>query len=157
MSPLIQQSIDTWQLNNRVNMMVLEEMTPETLECTLSKRGGRNVALQFTHMHSVRLQWLEVCAPAIFKTQTTIDKEAAIDKALLKKRLTESAGAIAEWMQTSDDEGKLKGYKKGLIFMLGYILAHEAHHRGSILLTLKQSGIKLSDKLKWEIWDWGKI
>ncbi len=157
MNPLIDQSIDTWRINNRINMMILEELGPDALECTLSKRGGRNVALQFAHMHSVRIQWLEVCAPAIFNTQTKIDKEGKIDKALLKKRLAESAEAIAQWMGTADDEGKLKGYKKGIIAMLGYMLAHEAHHRGSILLTIKQSGIKLSDKLKWQIWDWEKI
>jgi uncharacterized damage-inducible protein DinB len=157
MNPLVQQSIETWQANNRINLMVLDELSPEALACTLSKRGGRTVALQFVHMHAVRLQWLQVCAPAVFKTQTKIDKEEPADKTLLKKGLTESANAIARWMETADDEGKLKGYKKGIIFLLGYMLAHEAHHRGSILLTVKQSGIKLSDKLKWEIWEWGKI
>jgi uncharacterized damage-inducible protein DinB len=157
MNPLVQQSIDTWQVNNRINLMLLDELGPEALACTLSKRGGRTVALQFAHMHDVRLKWLEVCIPAIFKTQARINKEEKIDKALLKRSLTASADAIAQWMQTAGDDGQLKGYKKGVIFLLGYMLAHEAHHRGSILLTVKQSGIKLSDKLKWEIWDWGKI
>ena len=157
MNPLIQQCIETWQVNNRINLMVLDELSNEALASTLSARGGRTVALQFAHLHNVRLKWLEVCVPAIFKTQTKIDKEEKTDKALLKKQLVASANAIAQWMATADDEGNLKGYKKGISMMLGYLLAHEAHHRGSVLLTVKQSGIKLSDKLKWEIWDWGKI
>ena len=157
MNPLIQQCIDTWQTNNRINLAVIDELPVEALEATLSDRGGRTIGLQLAHLHDVRLKWLEVCAPAIFKTQTKIDKDGKIDKSLLKKQLTASANAIADWMSTADDAGKLKGYKKGIVFLLGYFLAHEAHHRGSILLTAKQSGIKLSDKLKWDIWDWPKM
>ncbi len=157
MNPLVQQSIDTWLTNNRINMTMIDELPAEALEASLSKRGGRTIALQFAHMHDVRLKWLEVCVPALYKTQAKINKEGKVDKALLKKQLTSSANALADWMKTADDDGKLKGYKKGIVFLLGYFLAHEAHHRGSILLTAKQSGIKLSDRLKWEIWDWGKM
>ena len=32
-----------------------------------------------------------------------------------------------------------------------------AHHRGSMLLTLKQTGHKLSDELRWGLWDWAHI
>ena len=30
----------------------------------------------------------------------------------------------------------------------------DAEVRGSILLTLKQTGFKLNDQLRWGIWDW---
>ena len=33
--------------------------------------------------------------------------------------------------------------------MLGYFISHESHHRGNILLTLKQSGEKIADTVKW--------
>ena len=41
--------------------------------------------------------------------------------------------------------------------MLGYLIAHEGHHRGSILLTLKQSGHKVSTEIQFGIWDWAKL
>jgi hypothetical protein len=37
--------------------------------------------------------------------------------------------------------------------MLGYLIAHEGHHRGSILLTLKQTGHKVSTEIQFGIWD----
>ena len=123
MSPLIQQSIEAWQVNNRINLMILDELSAEALASTLSTRGGRTVAVQFAHMHNVRLQWLEVSVPAIYKTQTKLNTEGNLDAALLKKTLTASANAVAEWMGTADDGGKLKGYKKGVIFLLSYICA----------------------------------
>jgi hypothetical protein len=41
--------------------------------------------------------------------------------------------------------------------MLGDLTVHESHHRGSILLTAKQTGHTLSEDLRWGIWAWGKI
>ena len=37
-----------------------------------------------------------------------------------------------------------------------YITSHESHYRGNMLLTLKQAGEKIPDKIKWELWEWGK-
>ena len=54
--------IEAWQINNRVNVMVLDALTEDPLRSTLSTRGGRDVARQFAHMHAVRLRWLELAA-----------------------------------------------------------------------------------------------
>ena len=55
------------------------------------------------------------------------------------------------------NSGKVTGFKRGLIPLIGYLIAHESHHRGSILLTLKQTGHKLSDDVRWGLWDWNKV
>jgi uncharacterized damage-inducible protein DinB len=159
MSEIInQQLIETWQINNRVNMKLLDGITDEGLEDTLSKRGGRTVALQFAHLHNVRLGWLEVCAKDLLKGQTKIDTAGEVGKALLKKRLTESGEAIGKLIaQGVINDGKIKGYKRGIVPMIGYLVAHDAHHRGNMLLTLKQCGHKLTQQVQFGIWDWEKI
>ena len=47
--------------------------------------------------------------------------------------------------------------KKGVVSMLGYFIAHESHHRGSILLTLKECGHKVDQKVQYKIWDWDRM
>ncbi len=47
--------------------------------------------------------------------------------------------------------------KGGLPRTLAYLVAHESHHRGSILLTLKQCGHAVNRELRDGIWDWGRM
>jgi uncharacterized damage-inducible protein DinB len=152
------QIIETWQINNRVNLMLLDAISDEGFGCTLSKRGGRNVALQFVHLHYVRLLHLEHGDKKLFAGQTKIDTAGKVDRKLLKKRLTESAEAITEWLkQGIANDGKLKGFKRGVVPFLGYIINHEGHHRGSIILTLKQCGHPVPKDSRYGIWAWNQI
>jgi len=152
------QILETWHINNRVNLMLLDQITEAGLRSSLSTRGGRDVARQFAHMHSVRVGWLDVCANDLRKGLATFGKDADPSKAELKKALNASADAIATLLQRGAEAGgKIKGFKRGVIPMLGYLIAHEGHHRGSILLTLKQTGNKVSTEVQYGIWEWGKI
>jgi uncharacterized damage-inducible protein DinB len=153
-----EQILETWQINNRVNLMLIDHIPEAGLRSTLSTRGGRDVARQFAHMHNVRVGWLDVCATDLKKGLETFGKDDEPSKAELKKALNASADAIAKLLQRGAEAGgKIKGFKRGVIPMLGYFIAHEGHHRGSILLTLKQTGNKVSTEVQYGIWDWGKI
>ena len=49
----------------------------------------------------------------------------------------------------------MKGFKPHITAFLGYIIAHESHHRGQIALSLKQAGHALDRKVGYGIWEWG--
>lgn len=151
-----EQITDTWMINNKINLKLLDAIDAEGMNCSLSKRGGRTVADQIGHLHNVRLMWLTVCDKSLMNGLIKIEKGNP-DKKLLKESLISSAKAIQTLFENAADTGKLKGFKRGVIPMLGYFIAHEAHHRGNILLTLKECGHAVDKQFTYDIWDWGKI
>lgn len=147
---------DTWHLNNRVNLMLLEHLTEQQLAHTSSPRG-RSIADQFAHLHNVRILWLEPSAPKMAKRLTKIEKGTAT-KAALQEALADSAAAIGDLISESQKEdGRMKAYKRGVNAFFGYALAHEAHHRGQIILHLKQAKMRVDPMLGYGLWEWGKI
>ena len=152
-----EQFLDAWQTHHRVNMLLIDNTSDSGMQSSLSTRGGRTIYQQWVHIHNVRMQWLEVCAKDIFENFRVLDKAGSPDRNELKKALEDSTKGVEELLCRGwDNNGKVKGFKRGVIPLLAYFLSHESHHRGNMLLTLKQSGEKIPDVLKWGIWDWAK-
>lgn len=136
---------------------MMDNISDGGMQKTLSTRGGRTVYQQLVHVHNVRMGWLEVCAIDIFKKYRKLDKEKAFDRRTLRKSFEDSSRGLEELFEKSwDNAGKVRSFKSGLIPMMSYFISHESHHRGNILLTLKQCGEKIPDSLKWGLWEWGK-
>ncbi len=110
-------------------------------------------------MYNVRYWKLENLNKSLIADLTTVKADDEKTKELLVDLHEQSTGFLCKvFSDAARNEGQLnKGWKRGLIPLLGYFIHHEAHHRGNILLTLKLSGIKLSNDLKYGLWEWQKI
>ena len=147
---------EAWLINNRVNLLLLRELTPEALSCTLSTRGGRTVGQQLVHVYEVRRSKLETADKALAKELPRVTREQGHDKRLLQQAFEQSGDAVADLIRQSTD-GRVKGFKRGITALVGYFIAHDAHHRGHILLTLKQAKVKRPEILRFGPWEWNKI
>ena len=152
-----EQFLLAWQINQQMNLLLFDHITDVGMQKSLSTRGGRTVGQQWIHLHQVRAGWLEVCAKDLFTKIEKVDKAAAFNRKKLRRALESSGKAVSVFFNRSwDEEGKVKSFKTGLIPFADYLIAHEAHHRGNMLLTLKQTGEKIPDNVKWGLWEWGK-
>lgn len=148
-----EQLLETWQISNRIDLYLLDSIAEEYLMDGLVSKG-RDVAKQFAHIHNVRLMWLKSAAPDLLEKQTKLDDN--VTKDLLKLRLVESGLAMEELISRSiANGGNLKGFKPHVTAFVGYMIAHDAHHRSQVILALKQSGHKIENKIGYGIWEWG--
>jgi len=145
--------IETWQIHNRINLYLLDAIREEHY-ADVSASKGRSVGDQFAHMHNVRLMWLKAASPDLLEGLTKLEKGKLTQKAL-SDELNKSAAAISTLLQKGFEQGKIKGFKPHPAAFLGYLLSHESHHRGQIMLALKQSGHPVDQKTQYGIWEWG--
>jgi uncharacterized damage-inducible protein DinB len=148
------QLIETWNIHNRVNLYLLDAVPAEALGLSLSPKF-RTVYQLLAHVHNVRLMWLKAAAPDLLAGLEKLEG-ADGDRAGLRAALEASGQATEELLRRAVAAGgRVKGFKPHVTAFLGYLIAHESHHRGQVGWTLKGTGHPLDKKTAYGLWEWG--
>lgn len=150
---LIEDALTTWDKHVAMNALLLEGIKEDYLS-DKSASGGRNVGEQFGHLYDVRLMWLSQLAA---DKVNGMDEEIDADESLKKEYLTEIMTASDKVVRAVLKEALQKGTRFGEMSatrFLGYLISHESHTRGQIILAMKQSGHPLPPQVTYGIWEW---
>ena len=148
------QVLDTWRISSRVTLYLLDAIAEEALN-DVAPTKGRSVGKAFAHLHNVRLMWLDSAAKDLMDGLAKFETDAALDRPSLRTALEASAAAIETLLARGLETGKIRGFKPHPLAFLGYLTAHEAHHRGQIMLALKANGHMVDKKVQFGLWEWG--
>jgi hypothetical protein len=92
---------ETWQMNNRLNLRLLDGLSDEQLAATILPRG-RAVTSYFVHIHMARFYWLERRAKGLANKLKKIPGGMA-PRATLRQALIDSGRAMEKFF--ADVEG----------------------------------------------------
>jgi len=154
----IDEVAEAWRINQRANLFLLDAIDDEGLRCTLSTRGGRSVGRQFAHLHDNRVFQLEHRARAHAQGLARFASKDEPERKALVEALERSAARVEDWLRAADaGQPGVRLQKRGLVPTLAYLIAHEGHHRGNVMLTLKQCGRPVAKPARDNIWNWNTL
>jgi uncharacterized damage-inducible protein DinB len=146
--------LNAFNTNNRINLYLVESISHEAWRAKPADGKGRTIAAIVAHMHNVRVMWLKVSAKGSEIPQQ-LDR-ATVTPAQAVQALEQSRGALCELMSGAlQTDGRVKGFRPDVAGFLGYLIAHDAHHRGQIAMLTRQLGHPLPQKINFGMWEWG--
>ncbi len=140
--------------NNRINEYLIRNLPDEAWRMKAPDGKGRHAAAMLAHMHNVRLMWLKSAGNAAAMPEK-LDGDACTKEEAIRA-FDESRKALEAVLRDAlDGDGKVKGFKPDVYSFLGYLFAHEGHHRGQISMLARQVGHPLSKSAMFGMWEWG--
>jgi uncharacterized damage-inducible protein DinB len=146
--------LNAFEINDRINQYLIDNLPAEAWRAEPPDGKGRNIASIVAHMHNVRVMWLKAAA----KGSPIPDQleRTSVTPAQAKKGLVQSRAALsAVFSNALDGDGRVKGFKPDVAAFFGYLIAHDAHHRGQITMLARQVGHSLPQKAMFGMWEWG--
>jgi uncharacterized damage-inducible protein DinB len=147
--------LDTWRRNHATNAMLLDAIPDEGLAARYSPRT-RVVASQFAHLHNVRVYHLKKRGKAHLGKLTGFARGAEPGRDELLDVLVASTEAVGRMLEQCEQADKVPSWRGPPASFLGYFCAHEAHHRGLVLVSCRLSGVKVDRDVRDGLWNWSR-
>jgi uncharacterized damage-inducible protein DinB len=160
--------LEIYAVNDAMNQLLLSHLDPRAwrAEPPGRKRNGRSIASIFAHLHNCRLVWIRDSAPHL-KCPKSLDPA----RCTMKQAAAAHKRSAAECLRMLNDALSFEAKRKVTRFsrgswtrmwpagatMFGYMFAHEAHHRGQIIMLAHQLGYRLRVPAAYGIWHWDKL
>jgi len=148
----------TWRTSSRVTAFLIESLPDEVWRATIPGAPRRTVRMIGGHLHNCRCMWVQMLGRRHGLTVPARVDRRRVSRRQLLAALARSARAIEGLLNAGlANGGHLIGFSPPEVtHFLAYHVAHEAHHRGQIVMVARQLGHRLPAAVTDGLWQWGK-
>jgi uncharacterized damage-inducible protein DinB len=157
--------LNTWKTSNRVTVFLVEHLPPEVWTSAIPGAPRRTVRMITGHLHNARCMWIKTLGQELgIAVPRSVDRRKVGRKELIPA-LERSSRGILRLLQLGCDRGGSIPIASTYIWrnlpldvghVLGYLVAHEAHHRGQIVVVARALGYRLPSAVTAGLWQWTK-
>ncbi len=146
--------LNAFEINDRINQYLIDNLPAEAWRAVPLDGKGRDIASIVAHMHNVRVMWLKAAAKGS-KIPDQLER-TKVTPEQAKQGLQQSRDALRAVIANAlEGDGRVKGFRPDVAAFFGYLMAHDAHHRGQVTMLARQVGHGISQKAMFGMWEWG--
>jgi uncharacterized damage-inducible protein DinB len=149
--------LETYAINEKANQLLLNNISEAAWRADSPAGKGRSIAEVAAHIHHVRLMWLGA-ADKNAKVPAKLHPDKAT-REQVQAALKASASAVEKLLEKAleDPSGKVPNFRPNVVSFVGYLIAHDSHHRGQIAMLARQVGHPVDPKAAFGLWEWGTL
>ncbi len=154
--------IRAWRTNHRVTVFLIENLPAEIWPQSVPGAPRRTIRGIAAHIHNARCSWIKniggkngVLTPAKVESRS-------VNTAELLDALESSSDGIIDLIRLGIARDRTipaaawQNFPTDLLHFLTYFAAHEAHHRGQLVMLARQLGHRLPPEITAGLWQWNK-
>ena len=145
--------LNAFNANNRINQYLIDNLPPAAWKAKSTEGTGRTIAAIVAHMHNVRVMWLKATKAEEIPAQ--LDRATVTPRQSIRALESSRRALSVVISRAMASDGRVKGFRPDVAGFLGYLIAHDAHHRGQITMLARQLGHPLPPKAMFGMWEWG--
>jgi uncharacterized damage-inducible protein DinB len=155
--------IAAWRTNNRATTYLVEQLSPAVWSSEVPGIPRLTVGMIAAHIHNSRCSWIRsIGARHGVKVPRLVDLRRVRRKELLLALSRSSKGMIHLIELGIAHGGRVpraswQNFPTDLEHFLSYFAAHEAHHRGQLLMVARQLGHRLPRNVAGGVWQWTRF
>jgi uncharacterized damage-inducible protein DinB len=152
-----------WRTNNRVTVALVGQLPAALWDVVVPGSPRRTIRAIAAHLHNARCGWVRTLGREHgIVTPPRVDYRRVARRELVAALKRSSDGIEALLKLGLESQGQVppsKGYvwrnlALDVHHVLTYFVAHEAHHRGQIVMVARQTGHRLPRVVIDGLWQW---